>query len=112
MMSKNKPAAFYNLKFYIVKTRVLLLLGSFEEKKAVLLPGLRKGEKNKTAFISSLTVRRGEEEKFSLVLDSFMFTTPAACQLISRALEQQHLHSLRSAPSLQDFYFLLNHIRD
>lgn len=41
MMSKNKPAAFYNLKFYIVKTRVLLLLGSFEEKKAVLLPGLR-----------------------------------------------------------------------
>lgn len=39
MMSKNKPAAFYNLKFYIVKTRVLLLLGSFEEKKAVLLPG-------------------------------------------------------------------------
>lgn len=37
MMSKNKPAAFNNLKFYNEKTGVQLLLRTFEEKKTVLV---------------------------------------------------------------------------
>lgn len=44
-MSKNKPAAFYNLKFYIVKTKVLLLLRMFEEKKVFLYLDEGEGKK-------------------------------------------------------------------